>query len=651
MLTKEASIEDLLFPENNCYQIPPFQRNYQWGEQQIHRLISDIRYAAFGDKPHWIGVALVGASGKGCSRSGSVSHHCRDVLDGQQRLVTMRLWCTALIDEHVRQTGIEPSVKFPQREPVKLDRMSLMDIDVHSLDSETWETIRSQKILETPVYDKGDSSSISKAYLYFRYILLVGMEALLSDEPEKVKQNKDSNVSIIDSWLEKPDGSPISPQDIVLLLESTILKLRVSVLQHEQSDEDIEVIFETLNSARVELGQFDLFRNYLLTKSNQHGKAQTSLYTKHMYSGEKSIQNAILNLRTQSLDRFLYDFLIGQAVFNNNETIKADATSRIFKRHWESLGDDDRDVKKFLDETLTPSMAAWLAAVSGGDLKKSNMEIDPDTCRTLTRIENLSRGPFTPLTTRIILNWSQGAKPLNQDLLHDQLKLVEIYAARSLLAGVKFSPMRRLVMGACLKIFGKSEMSLKDWVIENSPTDERIIKVLTQSVARDIDGNRVEPNPTDWISEKDLYARADPKQICAIFDGIVRKQEGINSNSVVAPPHKKQTRETKIWVEHLYPQNGDKWVEDLATWNVPPSKMTNRTDSLGNITVLPMKTNQQVGNSSLSVKKQKLKELDVPQWKNVNYFLNATQWTDIEIDKRTVDLANLCLQVWPIPEK
>ena len=649
MKIKDASIADLLFSENTCYQIPPFQRNYQWGGTQIHRFISDIRDAAFDTPPHWIGVALVGKSTTGCSLSQSISHLCKDVLDGQQRIITLRLWCTALIDEYFRQTGSSPRIKFPQREPVPLDRSTLMDINVHSLDNEAWSKVKDESILKAPRYESGDSSSVSSAYLYFRYVLFLGMDSLISEEPERIAENRDSTISIYESWLNRKDNTTISAEDIIVLLESTIMNLRVSVLEHEETDEDIEVIFETLNSARVELGQFDLFRNYLLIKSNQHGKAQTSLYTKHMATGERNIQSAALNLRRRSLDRFLYDFLIGQAVLNNNETIKADATSKVFKRYWERIHDEDRDVKQFLDKTLTPAMTSWLAAVSAGEILKQSLEIDPDTCRTLKRIENLSRGPFTPLTARIILNWSQSPDHLDQDLLHSELKLVETYAARSLLAGVKFSPMRRQIMSACSKIYGRSEMTLMDWVKENSPTDERITRVLTQSVAKTDGQKRIEVNPGDWIFEKDLYSRADPRQICAIFDGIVRSQEGPKSTALVTSPHRKKTKGTAIWVEHLYPQNGDNWVEDLSSWGVPVARMKNRLDSLGNITVLPMKTNIQVGNEKLSTKQSLLRKLDVPQWKNVNSFLNAKQWTDDEIDKRTMELANLCLRVWPLP--
>ena len=648
MRPMQSTIADLLFPENTCYQIPPFQRNYQWGPAQIHRLVKDINAATFEIPSHWIGVALVGPSAKGCSQAQKITHNCKDVLDGQQRLITLRLWCTALIDEFIRTQGREPTLMLSNQKTVSFDRSGFINISVHALDSEEWLKIQNQKVLHTKKYSTGSNSAILQAYLYFRYILLVGVDALLTEDEYKVPENNGDYLTILESWLASSGIEPIGPSDIENLLKCTIEKLDVSVLEHEQDDEDIEVIFETLNSARVELGQFDLFRNYLLINSNAHGKEQSTLYTKHMASGEKNINSAVLNVRKHPLDKFLYDFLIGQAV--NHTTIKADATAKEFKKYWDSLDKDKKNVKEFLHDTLTPAMTAWLTAISPGHSQKGTIQFEDNQIdRTLMRIESLSRGPFTPLTTRLILDWSKLNSRSESELL-GQLKLVEIFAVRSLLAGIPFSPMRRNIMSACVQIFQSNELTLAEWVVQNSPVDQRIRSVLTQSVAKTIDTKLVEVDPIEWLLQNDFYSRADNRQIRAIFDGIVEHQEGKLGAMLVSPPTKKQVNKNAIWIEHLFPQNDTKWSDDLIKWKTDAIKMNNRLDAIGNIAVLPMSDNITLSNKPLKEKQTGLYDLKVPNWKMLRGFLEAAKWTEIEIDARTIELTNLCLEIWKLPQ-
>ena len=648
MKEKQASIVDLLFPENVCYQIPPFQRNYQWDIPQIHRLIHDISFATFQQPKHWLGVALVGNSSLTCELGKKVNHHCRDILDGQQRFITLRLWCTALVDEFMRQTGHLPTITFTGKPLTTLERENFTEIRVHALDSDAWETVKNSKVLNVTNLDNSDSSSIQRAYLYFRYALLVGLDALTSDEELRAPDNRNAESTLFKFWLHEIEIAPFSPDDILELIQKTLERLSVSVLEHEVEDEDIEVIFETLNAARVELGQFDLFRNYLLIKAGQDSAQNHSLYTKHLQNSEKSIHNAKLNIRKRPLDRFLYDFLISQSIFDG--TLKTDATAREFKKYWDA-SPDAQQVKRYVEKTLEPSMDAWLIAVSAGEAKKLQPPLPKDIVRVLTRIENLSRGPFTPLTTRLIFEWMQLPEPRAMGVLLSNLRLVETFAARSLLAGVPFSPLRREIMSACKQIFKDHSITLHDWVVDKSPDDQRIRQVLTQSVARDVNGMTIEPDPKEWVSSSDFYQRAEPRQIRAILDGLVEHMNGAQTAPVVAPPAKKLTKNEQVWVEHLYPQDMSEWIEDIADWGSTVQRMANRLHALGNLTVLPMKENIQLGKKRFSAKKAGFQALPIQQFKMMNSFLVAERWTEKEIDARTIALTNVCLEVWALPER
>lgn len=86
---KEVSIEELfLGSEKSVYEIPIYQRNYAWGKDEIAALVQDIydAYKKNAERPYYIGTL--------------VSYHKGDrvfeIIDGQQRLTTLRLLLDAL---------------------------------------------------------------------------------------------------------------------------------------------------------------------------------------------------------------------------------------------------------------------------------------------------------------------------------------------------------------------------------------------------------------------------------------------------------------------------------------------------------------------------------------------------------------------------
>ncbi len=86
---KEVSIEELFFgSEKVVYEIPIYQRNYAWEKDEITALVQDVYDAYLKDKshPYYIGTL--------------VSYHKSDrvyeIIDGQQRLTTIRLLLEAL---------------------------------------------------------------------------------------------------------------------------------------------------------------------------------------------------------------------------------------------------------------------------------------------------------------------------------------------------------------------------------------------------------------------------------------------------------------------------------------------------------------------------------------------------------------------------
>ena len=86
---KEVSIEELFFsPEKNIYEIPIYQRNYAWEKDEIAALIGDVcdEYKKGAERPYYIGTLVSYPKGD----------NTYEIIDGQQRLTTIRIILSAL---------------------------------------------------------------------------------------------------------------------------------------------------------------------------------------------------------------------------------------------------------------------------------------------------------------------------------------------------------------------------------------------------------------------------------------------------------------------------------------------------------------------------------------------------------------------------
>lgn len=88
------TIEVLLSPDTAEFEVPPFQRTYSWGADEINQLFDDIfSELSNADLPYFLGSIVL------ASKEDSSSLEKDSILDGQQRLTTISLTIAALIDK------------------------------------------------------------------------------------------------------------------------------------------------------------------------------------------------------------------------------------------------------------------------------------------------------------------------------------------------------------------------------------------------------------------------------------------------------------------------------------------------------------------------------------------------------------------------
>ena len=649
MKHESATPSAILRPENQCFQIPPFQRNYSWTPERIQKLIFDIAIAATQPSKHWIGIMLTGLapqSGKCANRS--FGHQCYIILDGQQRVLTIRLILLAISDEIKRQTGESPE---------EIDRDAIASINVHGLDQEDWAHIaRGETALhmEHGIDNKG-KLRIRDAYLYIRWVLLSGADAIAEEEP--IFPPIPSDGPLITQWANE-GGEPLRPPDLLALAENILTKLELSLLIHEDSDEPVEVIFESLNGLRTELGQYDLFRNFLLTQANVQGEEQRNLYTELMQEPEQKIDRARLDFKEEkgNLQVFLSDFVLLRPGLDSAKLrlITRHNSANKFKEWWQ--GEGPPPLRAFIQSDLSSKMRCWLAASSGVPtiLHSSGevLSLPKAAVRSIWRIEMFSRGTYTPLTTLALEAWLGSQDSDRNEVLTGVLHSIETVLAREVLSGESNRNRRTRMMDALPRGAGSRLSETTAWMTDVAPSDFMIKRVALQSANTSFGPALKTEN---WYESKDLYKRSRPRAIIALFDGLVQYRDGLEfSTKLALQPGTRATSRQARTIEHLCPQTfmgSNEWMRNLEDWEVTPEEMESRLHSIGNLTVLPQTINSTWQRSTAARKRAEFETDRFPSLKINREFTESEIWGPVQIDARTAALVEDALKFWKVPEE
>ena len=242
-----------LFVQNIQYVVPVFQRPYVWNEEEhwdplwrdVQAVVRDGAGGGGEEHPHFLGAIVLDQQP---TSVGAVDE--RQLIDGQQRLVTLQLLLAAVRDIS-KETGEE-------RLQGRLSQLVANSEYVISDPEDALKVLptRSDRTgFQAAIDDAGVSSIDSKlldAYWFFR--------------------------SAIRAWLESTDRNGT---DLLGDLVNVLARgLRVVVIDLDDRD-NAQVIFETLNARGTPLEAADLIKNDLLNRAKQSGHDVEELHDRH----------------------------------------------------------------------------------------------------------------------------------------------------------------------------------------------------------------------------------------------------------------------------------------------------------------------------------------------------------------------------------
>lgn len=253
------AIDRLFAPMQMILKIPVYQRNYDWTETNVRRLLEDIDTVVRTKKPHFIGAIVYMES-----QNSDVGMPEYLIIDGQQRLTTITLLLQALKD----LCGENDQQAFKMIESFLTNQFSSDEY----------------KIKLKPI--KSDN---------IQYEALLNHKSDVLDSNSHIYKNYEVAKKTFASWIQ----SGIKPIEILMALR----KLQVVGISLKKGEDDPQIIFESINSTGVALTNSDLIRNFLLMSDHD----QDRLFEEYWLPIENALRR---NNDNYQLDLFFRQYVI-----------------------------------------------------------------------------------------------------------------------------------------------------------------------------------------------------------------------------------------------------------------------------------------------------------------------------------------------------
>lgn len=643
MQPKIGFVRDLLLGGDSCLVIPPYQRPYEWTRDRWQSLIRDIVDGLTNQRDsHFIGVAITTESKPDCSKAKSpLLHKHIDIIDGQQRLLTLRIWLQAVLD-HSSDLG-------------ELIDVAFTNVYCQETDLENWDLVIQKKWIQKYSNYGPEESGLLHAYTYFRWILWLGQNALTESEPDelpKLRRNQDSmntfteidaywseylqkrlsNADTLNSQMQIRRSEKTSSSD---LLKATVDKLSLLVLEVNNQDEDPADIFNALNGQRTEMMQFDHLRNFIFANIKESDR-RSELYETSWKVVERQVSKLKISVKGSSaFDTYLYDLLISLGE-KRHQSVSKDKTARQFAKFYHS-NRNTLTASGIAEKTLLPNLISWASVKRNGkpiEIGLLTYELPENVRTSLITMDWMSSGPVTPLLLNVVNRYYQ--QKLSAEQLTLAIGLIENYLARFVLSGDPLSPLRASMMNVCGRLGSTYSIEqLQDLLKETKHQDKELKRRVLSSGL-----NKGEP----YLDTGRIYELRTSRQLLAILQSVERKLVG-----EYCPNLLRSQQEDPLTIDHIYPQSPDRWRNDIKRWEQLPSAYKARLHTLGNLAVIPKSINSEMSNEKFLDKKQILRENRfVKLAVNEDWQAHGVEkWTPDHIDQRAVNLLEKFLSYYP----
>lgn len=526
---------DFLGNSKTIFEIPVFQRNYEWNKEQCKKLFLDLINAARTDTDHFIGAVVYVAE------TGSKLSHIYKIIDGQQRLTSLTLLLKALADtdEQDRSEIEEQYLKNKYLEDNNHFKLKPVEHDYDSFISVM------NNITETKV------SKVIDNYNFFQSL---------------IRKSNLSNIEIYEA---------MNHFNMVYI-----------ELSNNPSEENPQVIFESLNSTGVSLSASDLVRNFLLMKLDSN--LQNELYKKYWIRIERMFS---INVFAEFIRHYL--------IMKTHKSIKRNSVYDSYKDYYEAQELNSVDALEDL-------------------YKFANFYYGLVNSNTSDTTFNLSLKHINMMDSKVVfpyfmllLDLAENGE-IEQRYANDLAHLIENYLIRIKISQLPTNRMNKIVISLC------------DTEKDNGNLKIHLLRMLKNGFPND-------KKFTESLMNVDIYHQKNhlAKLVLEILEE-TRTKETIDFEDAQ--------------VEHIMPQRlNSEWRLQVANADKVNEQYGG---TIGNLTLT--KYNQEISNKLFSEKKQYYQDSNISLTRDIANEYNS--WNQKAIIRRTSDLTDALLLIFPMPD-
>jgi hypothetical protein len=593
-----------LFQQDIRYIIPTFQRPYVWKQElQWEPLWDDVRNVAeryaealeeIGDNPaeaeQAAGTHFLGAIVLQQIPTPTAEIDRRDVIDGQQRMITLQILLDAA-QEVIEKQG-------HRKEAKQLRKLVLNDEDFAEGDErfKLWPTSGDQDAFRAAMTNDQDTygfenSLVVQAHEFFS---LQVHEWLHSMDVDK----RDQRAHALNTAL-------------IGLLELVVIDLKTG--------DDAYVIFETLNARGTPLLASDLVKNFVLQKASSDGHDPDDVYTRYWKGLEDDWwrqdvrQGRIVRPR---IDVFLNYWLIAR----RQDEVPSHKVFPLFR--------------EYVDGSRTSIVKTVSDIQHVGNTYRHLDDFEPTSPEGtfLYRWNTVQAGVVTPLLLQV---FSASEEQLSRDRRVRCLRALESFLVRRAICRMTTKDYNRLFLELIARLEGKLHIA-----------DEIIINYLGEQTAE----SRLWPKDDrlqNALLDLPLYRLLTRGRLRMVLEAL---EEALRTGKAEEP----YVPRGKLTIEHVLPQSWrENWpleiVEDPEEHHRRVMRRERLKHTVGNLTLVTGKLNPALSNGPWEKKQEGLQDHSTL---HLNKFLlkewGGAPFAEPEIEKRGAGLAQLACKVWPV---
>lgn len=561
-----TKILKLLSNRNITFFIPPYQRNYEWTNEQCEVFLSDVIKTAESNRLGKIASHFFGTVTYFQEQTSLTEPDKAILIDGQQRITTTMLFLAAvrdvIDDEELKKAIDNDYLKNEKNNSETEYKIKLKQVETD------WEVYK-HIVLKEDISQEEEKAPVYKNYAYFTSELI------------KMKENNIDPGSLVNNGVQN--------------FEIVTLEL----FPKQNSWENPQEIFESMNSIGKPLSLADLVRNYLLLGLDS--QTQDRYYHNYWLKIEKALSGTVSS--------FIRDYMqcvecksFKQATETNYKELYSNFKNCFIGMDSEELLQDLASCSEIY-AYITKGISTGVAAID----------------REISDLKVVSISTAFSFIMKILILWKE-----NKITAGDTVKMLDalrIYTIR-----------RRLIMQGSSenKNFPLFTNKLDDVI---SAEDKRVamFKLLSSS-----DNSMRLPNDLEMTRELEVMNFYNSKY-CKFLLALI--EENITKS-------RPDLADKCLQVEHIMPQTlSDEWKLSLG---IEHDRIhTEYVNTIGNLTLI--RHNQELSNDTFEEKKDVYENKAGLQIAR-EHIVNCKVWDEDAIKNRAKWIINYLLEnIMPIP--